>query len=49
MRLEIDEQVDTEVLNYLLESIHLTDADVVRINGPINLYRLMSLPDMVDQ
>ena len=47
VRLEIDEQVDTEVLNYLLESIHLTDADVVRINGPINLYRLMSLPDMV--
>ena len=49
VRLEIDEQVDTEVLNYLLESIHLTDADVVRINGPINLYRLMSLPDMVDR
>lgn len=49
VRLEIDEQVDPEVLVYLLKSIHLTEADVVRINGPINLYRLMSLPDLVDR
>ena len=49
VRLEIDEHVDQEVLNYLLQSIQLTEADVVRINGPINLYRLMSLPDLVDR
>ena len=49
VRLEIDEQVDPEVLAYLLKSIQLSEADVVRINGPINLYRLMSLPGMVDR
>ena len=49
VRLEIDEHVDPEVLQYLLKSIHLTENDVVRINGPINLYRLMSLPDLVDR
>jgi polyphosphate kinase len=49
VRLEIDEQVDPEVLNYLLQSIQLTDGDVVRIDGPINLFRLMSLPDLVDR
>ena len=49
VRLEIDEQVDPEVLDNLLKSIQLSDADVVRINGPINLYRLMSLPDLVDR
>ena len=47
VRLEIDEHVDPEVLQYLLKSIHLTEDDVVRINGPINLYRLMPLPDLV--
>ncbi len=49
VRLEIDENVDGDVLQYLLKSIHLSEADVVRINGPINLYRLMSLPDMVER
>jgi polyphosphate kinase len=49
VRLEIDEQVDSEVLANLLKSIHLSEADVVKINGPINLYRLMSLPDLVDR
>jgi len=49
VRLEIDEQVDPEVLVCLLKSIQLSEADVVRINGPINLYRLMSLPDLVDR
>ena len=49
VRLEIDEQVDPEVLDNLLKSIQLSEADVVRINGPINLYRLMSLPDLVDR
>jgi len=49
VRLEIDEEVDPEVLANLLKSIQLSEADVVKINGPINLYRLMSLPDLVDR
>lgn len=49
VRLEIEEGVDEEILNYLLQAIHLSEIDVHRIDGPINLYRLMSLPDQVDR
>ena len=49
VRLEIDDGVEGEVLKYLLEAINLSEKDVIRVNGPINLYRLMSLPDQVDR
>ncbi len=49
VRLEIDQSVEKEVLDYLLGAIHLTDKDVIRVEGPINLYRLMSLPSEIDQ
>ena len=49
VRLEIDDEVEEEVLNNLLTAINLQKEDVVRIRGPINLYRLMKLPDMVDR
>jgi polyphosphate kinase len=49
VRLEIDENVDKEILKYLLKSTNLTQNDVTHINGPINLYRLMSLHDMVER
>ena len=49
VRLEIDDGVEDGVLKYLLEAINLSEKDVIRVNGPINLYRLMSLPDQVDR
>lgn len=49
VRLEIDDGVEDGILKYLLEAINLTEKDVIRVNGPINLYRLMSLPDQVDR
>ena len=49
VRLEIDDEVKPEILDYLLHSINLSQQDVIRINGPINLYRLMSLPDMLER
>ena len=49
VRLEIDKGVDERVLQYLLDAIDLSDDDVIRVDGPINLYRLMSLPDEVDR
>ena len=49
VRLEIDKGVDDQVLQYLLNAIHLSEDDVIRVDGPINLYRLMSLPDEVDR
>ncbi len=49
VRLEIDNDVNEEVLSYLLEAIDLSIDDVALVDGPINLYRLMSLPDLVDR
>ena len=49
VRLEIDEDVDEGILNHLLSATGLEEQDVVRIKGPINLFRLMKLHDMVDR
>lgn len=49
VRLEIDENVNEEILHYLLNAIQLTEESVIKVNGPINLYRLMSLPDELDR
>jgi len=49
VRLEIDEAVNIDVLQTLLSAINLQEEDVLKIKGPINLYRLMKLPDMVDR
>ena len=49
VRLEIDEAVNGDVLETLLTAINLQEENVLKIKGPINLYRLMKLPDMVDR
>lgn len=49
VRLEIDKSIDKDVLDYLLKSLSLSEKDVLKINGPINLYRLMKLPGLVDR
>ena len=49
VRLEIDDSIDKDVLDYLLKSLNLAEKDVLKINGPINLYRLMKLVDVVDR
>ena len=49
VRLEIDDSIDRDVLDYLLKSLNLSEQDVLKINGPINLYRLMKLVDVVDR
>ena len=49
VRLEIDDSIDDNVLDYLLKSLNLTERDVLKIKGPINLYRLMKLPDLVNR
>ena len=49
VRLEIDDSIDDDVLKYLLQSLNLSEKDVLKIHGPINLYRLMKLPDLVDR
>ena len=47
--MEIDDSIDKDVLDYLLKSLNLSEQDVLKINGPINLYRLMKLADLVDR
>jgi len=49
VRLEIDKCINSEVLQYLLNAINLSEDDVILVDGPINLYRLMSLPNEVDR
>ncbi|MBT3668303.1 MAG: polyphosphate kinase 1 [Opitutae bacterium] len=49
VRLEIDKSINSEVLQYLLNAINLSEDDVILVDGPINLYRLMSLPNEVDR
>ena len=39
----------TKVLSYLLESLKLSPEDVNLVNGPINFYRLMALPELVER
>lgn len=49
VRLEIRDDVDEELLNDLLEALNLTQADVFKIKGPVNLMRLMSLYEAIDR
>jgi polyphosphate kinase len=49
VRLEIEEGVPDDVLENLLKNIGLARQHVFKINGPINLMRLMSVYDLIDR
>lgn len=49
VRLEIEDNVPEELLDELLRSIRLSRQHVIRINGPINLMRLMTVYDLIDR
>ena len=49
VRLEIEADVPEDLLSELLVSIRLGRQHVYRINGPINLMRLMSVYDLIDR
>ncbi len=49
VRLEAADNCPPEVSSYLLERFNLTEQDLYIVNGPVNLNRLMSLPDLVDR
>jgi len=49
VRLEIESDVPDDLLTELLDSIHLARQHVFRINGPINLLRLMSVYELIDR
>ena len=49
VRLETAHDCPDEILTYLLEQFGLTDSDLYKVSGPVNLNRLMALYDLVDR
>jgi polyphosphate kinase len=47
VRLEVADNCSEETVQFLLAQFELEDADLYRVNGPVNLVRLMSVPDEV--
>ncbi len=47
VRLEVAENCPQELTDFLLHEIGLTEDDLYRVNGPVNLKRLMRLPSIV--
>jgi len=49
VRLEVADNCPREIADYLLEKFNLTSADLYEVNGPVNLNRLIAVPDLVDR
>jgi len=48
VRLEVADNMPAELEQFLLEQFQLTTDDLYRVDGPVNLVRLMQVPDLVD-
>ena len=49
VRLEVADNCPGEMVGYLMRRFGLSEQMVFRVNGPVNLHRLMALPDLVDR
>lgn len=49
VRLEVADNCPPQVYDFLLSHFHLSRDELYRVNGPVNLVRLMSVPDMVNR
>ncbi|MBL6750374.1 MAG: polyphosphate kinase 1 [Nevskia sp.] len=49
VRLEVAHNCPDQMSLYLMEELNLEPADLYRCNGPVNLMRLIAIPDMVDR
>jgi polyphosphate kinase len=49
VRLEIAHNCPEQMSQYLMEVFALTPPDVYQVNGPVNLNRLLAIPDLVDR
>jgi len=47
VRLETTDNCSDQTAEFLLQQFELTADDLYRVNGPVNLVRLMGIPDMV--
>ena len=49
VRLEIAHNCPGEMQQFLMDVLQLAEADVYRCNGPVNLMRLMPVPEMIER
>lgn len=49
VRLEVADNCPEHVYNFLLSHFHLSKDELYRVNGPVNLVRLMAVPDMIER
>ena len=49
VRLEVAENCSPEMTRFLLEQFGLDERELYRVEGPVNLVRLMQVPDSVDR
>lgn len=49
VRLEVAENCSQAMTDYLLAQFGLSEVDLYRVEGPVNLVRLMQVPDWVDR
>jgi polyphosphate kinase len=47
VRLEVADNCSQRMVEFLLQQFGLRDADLYRVDGPVNLYRLREVPDQV--
>ncbi|MBS1191824.1 MAG: ppk1 [Rhodocyclaceae bacterium] len=49
VRLEVADNCSASMTSFLLSQFNLSDADLYRNHGPVNLVRMMQVPDWVDR
>jgi polyphosphate kinase len=49
VRLEVADNCSEHMVEFLLQQFGLQPADLYRVDGPVNLYRLREVPDQVDR
>lgn len=49
VRLEVADSCSQEMSDFLLQQFNLSPEDLYRVNGPVNLVRLMGIPDQVSR
>jgi polyphosphate kinase len=49
VRLEVADNCSQRMVEFLLQQFSLQEADLYRVEGPVNLYRLREVPDQVDK
>ena len=49
VRIEVADNCSEELVGLLQDRFKLSDTEVYRVNGPVNLNRLIAVPDMIDR